>query len=304
MSAINATSAAAAIGRWLASSIRDPESAYRDWRDGRPAVLALGVQFDAVKLPQRLVNAAAGAPERSAVTTVLAPLGGPVIWSPPGWYLALVPAGTAAGWDLPYAGALGQGTYLTVPRPDRTGPAGIHWAVPPAHARTLCSPGAVARLLADGHRRQGGTRVTGPGATPALVSRADIEDALAKAAALGTARAGEAELGAAAERLRTHIAALLPAAEAHVEGLWPGGPEWYPRRSRLDSIRHNLGEHAPALTPLSAQVRLALLHRDCAYLLEHYGNARPEDPRGGPVTRDHQERRVAAHPHRRAGESG
>ncbi|MEV7090299.1 DUF6415 family natural product biosynthesis protein, partial [Streptomyces sp. NPDC093085] len=97
-----------------------------------------------------------------------------------------------------------------------------------------------------------------------------IEDALAKAAALGTARAGEAELAHAATLLRTHIAALLPAAEAHVDGLWPGGPEWYPRRSRLDSIRHNLAEQAPALTPLSAQVRLALLHRDCAYLLEHY----------------------------------
>ncbi|MEV7090300.1 hypothetical protein AB0O07_31220 [Streptomyces sp. NPDC093085] len=146
------------VERWLARSIPDPESAFRDWRDGRPAVLALGAMFDAVKLPQRLVHAAASTPERSAVTAVLAPLGGPVIWSPPGWYLALVPAGTAAVWDPRYAAALGPDTYLTVPRPDRRGPAGIHWAVPPAHARTLCSPAAVARLLADGHQRQGGIR--------------------------------------------------------------------------------------------------------------------------------------------------
>ncbi|MGS2589276.1 hypothetical protein [Streptomyces hebeiensis] len=146
------------VERWLAKSIKDPESAFRDWRDGRPAVLGVGILFDAVKMPQRLVHAAAGAPEQSAVAAALAPLGGPVIWSPPGWYLALVPAGAAETWDSPHASALGHSTYLTVPRLDRTGPSGIHWAAPPKHARTLCSPTAVAQLLHVGHERQGGTR--------------------------------------------------------------------------------------------------------------------------------------------------
>ncbi|MFC9431085.1 hypothetical protein [Streptomyces sp. NPDC056987] len=143
------------VERWLAKTIQDPESAFRDWEDGRPAVLALGVQFDAVKLPQRLVHAAAGAPERSAVATVLAQLGGPVIWSPPGWYLALVPAGAAETWDSPHAAALGHGAYLPVPRLDRTGPEGIHWTLPIDGARTLCSPAAAAELLHLGRDRQG-----------------------------------------------------------------------------------------------------------------------------------------------------
>ncbi|MFF5565273.1 hypothetical protein ACFY7Z_10620 [Streptomyces sp. NPDC012623] len=147
-----------AISRWLASSIRDPESAFRDWADGRPAILALGARFDAVKAPGRLVHAAADAPEHDAVAVVLDRLGGPVIWAPPTWYMILVPTGTAEEWVSPYASALSRGTYLTVPRLDRTGPAGIHWAVPPTRARALCAPDEVARLLHLGHQRQGDIR--------------------------------------------------------------------------------------------------------------------------------------------------
>ncbi|MFJ7996903.1 hypothetical protein ACIQ7D_07045 [Streptomyces sp. NPDC096310] len=147
-----------AIVRWLASSTRDPKSAHRDWEDGRPAILALGVLFDAVKAPSRLVHAAVDSSERSAVAVVLGQLGGPVIWAPSTWYAILVPAGTAADWDSPHAAAMGHGTYLTVPRLDRVEPPGIHWAVPPAHARTLCSPVAVAQLLDLGHQSQGLSR--------------------------------------------------------------------------------------------------------------------------------------------------
>ncbi|MFE2941056.1 hypothetical protein ACFXKG_18625 [Streptomyces sp. NPDC059255] len=146
------------LEEWLARTIRDPESAFRDWREGRPAVLALGSLFDAVKLPQRLVHAAASIPEHSAVAAVLGPLAGPVIWSPPGWYLALVPAGTADTWDSPHAAALGAGNYLPVPRLDRTAPEGIHWTVPLNGARTLCSPPAVVQLLHAGRDRQGLSR--------------------------------------------------------------------------------------------------------------------------------------------------
>ncbi|MFF5565335.1 hypothetical protein ACFY7Z_10295 [Streptomyces sp. NPDC012623] len=66
--------------------------------------------------------------------------------------MAFVAPGTTADWDSPHAGALGHGTHLTVPRLDRTGPEGIHWTVPPAHARVLCSPAAVAHLLQVGAR--------------------------------------------------------------------------------------------------------------------------------------------------------
>ncbi|MFJ2178570.1 hypothetical protein ACIOHE_37455 [Streptomyces sp. NPDC087851] len=147
-----------AIVQWLASSIRDPEIALRDWADGRLAILGLGTVFEAVKAPQRLVHAAAVAPEQSAVATVLAQLGGPVIWAPPTWYMILVSAGTASDWDSPHAGVLFHGSYLPVPSLARTGPEGIHWVVPPVHADTLCSPAAVAQLLDVGHRRQGLSR--------------------------------------------------------------------------------------------------------------------------------------------------
>ncbi|MEV7867501.1 hypothetical protein AB0P17_15670 [Streptomyces sp. NPDC088124] len=111
-----------------------------------------------MKLPQRLVHAAAGSPDRSTVTGALAALGGPVIWAPACWFLALVPAGAADTWDSPHAGALGHGAYLPVPRIDRTGPAGIHWAVPVSGDRTLCSPAAVMQLLHTGRDRQGLSR--------------------------------------------------------------------------------------------------------------------------------------------------
>ncbi|RDG34982.1 hypothetical protein [Streptomyces corynorhini] len=155
MTELTHTQSQTTISRWLASSIPDPESAHRDWAEGRAAILALGTLFDAVKAPSRLVHAAAGAPEREAVAAALAPLGGPVIWAPSTWYMILVPAGTAEGRCSPHASALSLGTYLTVPRLDRTGPTGIHWAAPPPHARALCDPDKVAQLLHLGHQRQG-----------------------------------------------------------------------------------------------------------------------------------------------------
>ncbi|MFJ7997370.1 DUF6415 family natural product biosynthesis protein [Streptomyces sp. NPDC096310] len=98
-----------------------------------------------------------------------------------------------------------------------------------------------------------------------------IQATLAEAAALGGTRADLSELAAIGAELRRHIAALLPAAEAHVEGLWRGGQEWYGRRSRLDNVQRHVTEQMTS-SPLSAQVYVAILLRDCTWLLEHYGN--------------------------------
>lgn len=56
-----------AISRWLASSIDTPDIAFEDWQSGRPAVLRTGRAFDAVRMPQTLVHAAA----RSTVPDVV-----------------------------------------------------------------------------------------------------------------------------------------------------------------------------------------------------------------------------------------
>ncbi|MFE2941057.1 DUF6415 family natural product biosynthesis protein [Streptomyces sp. NPDC059255] len=97
-----------------------------------------------------------------------------------------------------------------------------------------------------------------------------IEATLAESAALADTRASLPELIEAAEALTAHITDLLPAAEEEVDGMWRGGREWCGRRARLDIVRRHAAADMP-LSPLSAQVHVALLRRDCEWLLEHYG---------------------------------
>ncbi|MEV7424999.1 DUF6415 family natural product biosynthesis protein [Streptomyces sp. NPDC091212] len=106
--------------------------------------------------------------------------------------------------------------------------------------------------------------------TPAPASTGTIRTALAEAAGLVQLRAGESELATAAAALRQHIEAMLPVAEAHADTLWHGGGEWYRLRSTLDGIRREIAS-APPLTPRSGHVRVELLRRWCAWLLDHYG---------------------------------
>ncbi|MEV5314026.1 hypothetical protein [Streptomyces sp. NPDC052610] len=80
--------------------------------------------------------------------------GGPVIHDPGfGRYYALVPPGTAQLWLAPPAECLGEGTYLGVPRADRTEPhepTPSYWAVPVHRPRRLCSAADVHALVAAG----------------------------------------------------------------------------------------------------------------------------------------------------------
>ncbi|MFC9431086.1 DUF6415 family natural product biosynthesis protein [Streptomyces sp. NPDC056987] len=98
------------------------------------------------------------------------------------------------------------------------------------------------------------------------------EATLATSVALSDTRASFPELIEAATALKAHIADLLPAAETQVDGLWRGGLEWGSRRARLDIVRRHAADDVPS-APLSAQVHVALLRRDCVWLLEHYGAA-------------------------------
>lgn len=143
-----------AVSRWLASSLGDPSSALQDWQDGRPAIVRSGVKFDAVRMPQELVHAAAASSAGDVIAATLAEiLDGPVIRDPYSWFYALVPPQTTETWLSPRATVLGRGAWLGVPRVDRTAPPGVHWAVPPVRVGWLCTPTAVAELLHVGASR-------------------------------------------------------------------------------------------------------------------------------------------------------
>ncbi|WP_030752878.1 hypothetical protein [Streptomyces sp. NRRL F-5135] len=84
------------ISRWLADVLSEPDTAWEDWDQGRPAILRTGVRFDAVRMHPDLVHAAVGHTSPEAVAAVLAvALTGPVICHPGVWYYALVPAQTS-----------------------------------------------------------------------------------------------------------------------------------------------------------------------------------------------------------------
>ncbi|MCQ8768922.1 hypothetical protein [Streptomyces telluris] len=113
-----------------------------------PALLRTGIVFDAVRLPAYAVHQHAGSGRREDVVRAFSEAGARggavVVDSARRWYYALVPPGTAAGWDEPGTEALGMGCVLGVPAPGRGGPPGSYWlAGAPRGPEGLCVPGAV-----------------------------------------------------------------------------------------------------------------------------------------------------------------
>ena len=146
---------ATALGAWFARSRPTPEQAHREWRESGVALLPLGSRFDAVRLPGPLVQAALGVTAPQEVSARLSPLvEGPVIYDGRtlgGSYYALMKPCRPRAWKHQgTAPRLGHGTYLGVPRLDRTGPPGTYWAVPPRFEGDLCEPAAVAALVGLG----------------------------------------------------------------------------------------------------------------------------------------------------------
>lgn len=150
-----------AAAHWLLSAHPAPDRARKEWAaEGGLALLPLGTLFSAVRIPARLVHAAAGREDPAAVDAFLAEAlhGGPVICDPRGRrYYALVPASTAVRWRQPGAECLGRDTYLGVPRLDavnlNAGAWSSYWSVPMPSAAELCTPAAVAQLVAFGNFR-------------------------------------------------------------------------------------------------------------------------------------------------------
>jgi len=156
-----------AIEHWLLSATTSITQARMEWEQHGIAMLRLGSLFSAVRLPGRLVHAAAASNRPKDIDEFLenALDGGPVICDPHGpRYYALVPASmprtwhdAADDWRPLDVELLGHGCFLGVPRVDadthnpRTWAS--YWSVAMPSLGVLCPPLAVARLIAIGARQ-------------------------------------------------------------------------------------------------------------------------------------------------------
>lgn len=157
-----------AIEHWLLSTLPGPgrEQARTEWQTSSMTMLRLGTLFSAVRIPGRLVLAAASqGPKRDQLDAFLgeALAGGPAIYDPHSdQYYALVPASMAEKykqlaefWRPLGVELLGRDTYLGVPPVDviQFEPQCVsYWAVPMSSAAVLCPPLAVARVIEAGRR--------------------------------------------------------------------------------------------------------------------------------------------------------
>ncbi|GAB7032439.1 DUF6415 family natural product biosynthesis protein [Streptomyces sp. NPDC021749] len=95
-----------------------------------------------------------------------------------------------------------------------------------------------------------------------------ISETIRRALRLGSGRPDRAELAAAQEELRGHIALLVPLARQEIRRLSRRGDETRARElaARLDGTEHRAGQQ---LRPdvLAAHVQIGHLTRDCQYLL-------------------------------------
>ncbi|MFJ6571943.1 hypothetical protein ACIQNU_31525 [Streptomyces sp. NPDC091292] len=151
-----------AITEWLARAHPTPSAAYTQWQVQGVAMLPLGRDFAAVRLPARLIHAAIGVDDRTdrlpgLRASITSMIGGPVIHDGNTVgvaYYALIPWHAGLIWEEQHtAPCVAVGTYLGVPRVDRLGPPGPYWVVPPSYDGHLCAPASVRALIGLGRER-------------------------------------------------------------------------------------------------------------------------------------------------------
>ncbi|MFB7779523.1 hypothetical protein [Streptomyces bauhiniae] len=153
---------------WLAGAHPKPKRVLRRWEEGCDELMPLGGRFAAVRIPGRIMHAAAGDSTPEAVTVVARDiLRGPLItglYSEQRTYWALVPCRAHVYWpsyltDTPY---LGAGSYLNMPPPSCTTPprdADLptpYWVTSPRYRYDLCSREQVFNVIVRA-TREGGT---------------------------------------------------------------------------------------------------------------------------------------------------
>ncbi|WP_405948343.1 hypothetical protein OG588_19010 [Streptomyces prunicolor] len=154
ITASSSTPPCTTVDGWLASAHPSPSTVWSEWSNaGKLALIPLGHSFEAVRIPEEVVHAVVRSDEPTIVSTQLAQrAGGPVIHDP--WfhrYYALVPPGTSQAWTARAADCLGEGTYLGVPRTDRTDPGehtqASYWSVPMTQPGALCMAADLLELV-------------------------------------------------------------------------------------------------------------------------------------------------------------
>lgn len=154
---------------WLMSAAQDPQLARAQWDEEGVTLLPCGALFGVVRVPDPVVHAAAGTVEWPDTAEYLRRVlgGGAVFAHPRGrHHYALISLASARLWRDREAEALGSGTYIGVPAPERTEPDGVdaYWAVPLTRPGALCGPVTLGRFLAAGRagqaraEREGGYR--------------------------------------------------------------------------------------------------------------------------------------------------
>jgi hypothetical protein len=145
------------VEEWVASAHPSPGMVRDEWDSAaKLALIPLGQNFEAIRVPERLIQVAVMSDEPPTVGDRLARhLRGPVIHDP-GFrrYYALVPVGTSPQWMASEAECLSDGTYLGVPRTDRTEMVehtrASYWSVPMTRPGHLCSAEDVLALVIVG----------------------------------------------------------------------------------------------------------------------------------------------------------
>ncbi|MEU3256093.1 hypothetical protein [Streptomyces sp. NPDC006997] len=168
-----------AVEQWLLSTLSESgrAQARTEWKTLGAALLPLGTQFSAVRIPGRLVAVVAGVDvprdDPHAIDAFLAEAfqGGPVICDPYNGYryYVLVPASVpqtwaeaAEDWRSMDTEVLGRGWRMGVPRVDAVGYPedgallSSYWSVPMPSLGVLCAPLKVARLIAEARHQLGG----------------------------------------------------------------------------------------------------------------------------------------------------
>lgn len=175
-----------AVEHWLLSTLpaAGRDRARTEWQHYGLALIPLGVLFSAVRIPGRLIHAAVGSDEPTAVDAFLneALDSGPVICDPrAGRYYALVPASVPRTWHAELddlreddVGVLGRAAYLGVPRVDAValdpGVSRSYWSVPMDSAGELCPSSLVGRLIGLGRELTGGElELDGPEAAARVI---------------------------------------------------------------------------------------------------------------------------------------
>lgn len=156
--------AARQAAAWLEATHPQPHSVRSAWDADVAAVVMLpaGVRWDAVRLPESVVQLVATSENPEQVRAMLAELEitGPVLRDPSGHvYYVLVPPGSAAAWrHHQMAPCLGNACHIATPHPEKVARPGLHWVQPPDGSGELSSPAAVRALLAVAVGPRGGVQ--------------------------------------------------------------------------------------------------------------------------------------------------